>query len=486
MNRKHSIKKMLVYIYILIVFSLFIGNLFSYESYKKFNEISKEVNQRVYEIKDLVNTNSKIDTALSNFAFSKDTIYIDQIYGNYQDLVLFTVKFQDKVYDRTSFLYLENIEYILENDYTDLLEKTIWSIRGVDEEQTQTNYYEYKRINQYINIYFEMLFDRELEHSRRIQNDIDKLFDEMNIRIIFFLVINLLFILSIGIGYGKRLLNNLKKLTDVAEEVSKGNFNVPKIELNSDDETSLLAEAFNKLISNTKLLISKIKENADFEVMLHKEEVEKSKVEVLLNQAKLKGLQAQINPHFLFNTLNVIAKTAILEDADDTCMLIESVSDMLRYNLKNIDTIITINEEILNIKNYILIQKTRFGERVKFKIDIKKDILNITIPFLTLQPIVENAFMHGVENLKEGGIIKVYSEIIKNDKYLIVEDNGVGMDKQSIESLLIDNTIKSHSTGIGISNVKKRLELFYDSNDIMFIESKIGIGTKVFIKLLEN
>ena len=74
----------------------------------------------------------------------------------------------------------------------------------------------------------------------------------------------------------------------------------------------------------------------------------------------------------------------------------------------------------------------------------------------------------------------------KNDKYLIVEDNGVGMDKKSIEGLLTDNTIKSHSTGIGISNVKKRLELFYDSNDIMFIESEIGIGTKVFIKLLEN
>ncbi|MDM8534111.1 histidine kinase [Clostridiaceae bacterium HSG29] len=486
MNRKHSIKRSLFLISILIIISLVIGNLFSYISYRKFNSISKKVNERVYEIKDMVKTNSNIDTALSNFALSKDTSYMDVIFNNYQDLKILIKEYKNEVYDRKSCLYLENIEYILDNEYYNILESTIWSIRGVNEDMIQNNYYEFKKLNQYVNIYFDLLFEKELDYSREIMLDMDKISSQINYRIIVLLFISLLFIFIIGISYGRRLLANLKKLTDVAEEVSGGNFNVEKIELNSDDETALLAEAFNKLIENTKLLIIKIKENANFEVMLHKEESEKAKVEVLLNQAKLKGLQAQINPHFLFNTLNVIAKTAILEDADDTCMLIESVSDMLRYNLKNIDTVITINEEIINLQNYILIQKARFGERVKFEIDIENEVLNFKIPFLTLQPIVENAFMHGVEDLEEGGIIKVYSANIKHKKYLVVEDNGNGMDEDKINSLLTDNTITSHSTGIGISNVKRRLEFFYNSTDTIFIESQIGVGTKVLVKLKEN
>jgi len=486
MNRRHSIKRSLFLISILVIISLVVGNLFSYISYRKFNSISKKVNERVYEIKDMVKTNSNIDIALSNFALSKDTSYMDVIFNNYQDLKSLIKEYQNEVYDRKSCLYLENIEYILDNEYYNLLESTIWSIRGVNEDMIQTNYYEFKKLSQYVNIYFDLLFEKELEYSRKITLDIDKIAAQINLRIIVLLFISLFFIFFIGISYGRRLLANLKKLTDVAEEVSGGNFNVEKIELNSDDETALLAEAFNKLIENTKLLIIKIKENADFEVMLHREESEKAKVEVLLNQAKLKGLQAQINPHFLFNTLNVIAKTAILEDADDTCLLIESVSDMLRYNLKNIDTVITINEEIINLQNYILIQKARFGERVKFEIDIENEVLNFKIPFLTLQPIVENAFMHGVEDLEEGGIIKVYSLNIEHKKYLVVEDNGNGMDEDTINSLLTDNTITSHSTGIGISNVKRRLEFFYNSTDTIFIESQIGVGTKVLVKLKEN
>ncbi len=486
MNRKHSIKRSLFLISILIIISLVVGNLFSYISYRKFNSVSKKVNERVYEIKDMVKTNSNIDIALSNFALSKDTSYMDVIFNNYQDLKSLIKEYQNEVYDRKSCLYLENIEYILDNEYYNTLEATIWSIRGVNEDMIQNNYYEFKKLNQYVNIYFDLLFEKELEYSRKVALDMDKIAAQINLRIILLLFISLFFIFFIGISYGRRLLANLKKLTDVAEEVSGGNFNVEKIELNSDDETALLAEAFNKLIENTKLLIIKIKENADFEVMLHREESEKAKVEVLLNQAKLKGLQAQINPHFLFNTLNVIAKTAILEDADDTCILIESVSDMLRYNLKNIDTVITINEELINLQNYILIQKARFGERVKFEIDIENEVLNFKIPFLTLQPIVENAFMHGVEDLEEGGIIKVYSLNVEHKKYLIVEDNGNGMDEDTINSLLTDNTMTSHSTGIGISNVKRRLELFYNSTDTIFIESQVGVGTKVLIKLKEN
>lgn len=486
MKNRHSIKRTLFIIYLAIILSLFIGNLFPYLSYKRYNEVLNDVNDRVYKIKDLVETNSKIDNALSNFASSEDTIYIDQIYNNYQDLNLLIGEFKEKVYDRTSYLYLENIEFILGNDYSNALESTIWSIRGVNEEDIQVNYYEYKRLNQYVNIYLDKLFEKELDYSREIQNNLKSVSKQINLRIFTFLIFNLLLILFFGVSYGKRLLGNIRKLTEVSKEVSKGNFDVEKIELHSNDETEVLADAFNTLISNTKRLISKIKENADFEVMLHKEEAEKSKIEVLLNQAKLKGLQAQINPHFLFNTLNVVAKTAILEDADETCELIESVADMFRYNLNNINKIITIQEEIQNIENYIFIQKARFGDRVDFLINIENEVLTYLIPFLTLQPIVENAFMHGIEDMESGGIIKVYSKEIDNEMYLIVEDNGKGMSNESIQELLNDGEIKSQSTGIGMSNVKKRLEFYYGIKEAIRIESKENTGTKVYIKVLRK
>lgn len=486
MNNKHSIKKTLFIIYLLIIFSMLIGNLFPYISYERYNSVLNDVSERVYDIKDLIETNAKIDVALSNFVFSGDRIYIDQIYNNYQDLIINSNKYKEIVFDEKSYLYLENVENILDNEYSEKLESTIWSVRGVDEEAKQVNYYQFKKVNQYVNIYLQMLFDRELENSRLVKTQLKEVSDEMTARIAIFMFSNLIFILFLGLSYGRRLSNNLKKLTDAAEEVSHGNFQIEKINLDSDDETLILAEAFNKLISNTKSLIHKIKDNANLEVKLHKEEAEKSQMEVLLNQAKLKGLQAQINPHFLFNTLNVIAKTAIIEDADDTCELIENVSDMLRYNLNNIDRIITVNEEINNIENYISIQKARFGERVEFLIDIDSKFLNYHLPLLTLQPIIENAFMHGVEDLENGGKIHVYSTHIEKKDYLVIEDNGVGMRQEKAESLLLEESTTSHSTGIGLNNVRKRLEFYYNREDVMFIKSEVGHGTQVFIQMIDS
>jgi len=161
MNNKHSIKKTLFIIYLLIIFSMLIGNLFPYISYERYNSVLNDVSERVYDIKDLIETNAKIDVALSNFVFSGDRIYIDQIYNNYQDLIINSNKYKEIVFDEKSYLYLENVENILDNEYSEMLESTIWSVRGVDEEAKQVNYYQFKKINQYVNIYLQMLFPFE-------------------------------------------------------------------------------------------------------------------------------------------------------------------------------------------------------------------------------------------------------------------------------------------------------------------------------------
>ena len=159
---------------------------------------------------------------------------------------------------------------------------------------------------------------------------------------------------------------------------------------------------------------------------------------------------------------------------------------MLRYNLNNIDRIITVNEEINNIQNYISIQKARFGERVEFLINIDSKFLNYHIPLLTLQPIIENAFMHGVEDMENGGEIHVYSTQVDNKDYLVIEDNGVGMTQEKAETLLLEESTTSHSTGIGVNNVRKRLEFYYNREDVMFIKSEVGQGTQVFIEMIDS
>ncbi|MGM0378926.1 MAG: sensor histidine kinase [Bacillota bacterium] len=481
MKKNNSLKRTLIVIFILIIISLVISSTFSYFTFQNLQTELNNTTDSIYAIKDLIRLNKQLDSSLSDYAYTKKQIHIQYIYANYQKLLIRIEEFNEKVKNKQSSVYLDNIYTILNNKYIDQLELTISSVRGVDESKIANNYYESKKITKYINTYLNMLLNNELENSRKEQILLKEDISVIVQRVAIILVLNLGLILFIGISYGRNLILNISKLTNVAEEISKGNFDISPIELKSTDETHILAKAFNKLINNTKKLINKIKENAELEVKLHKEELEKSQVQNLLKEAKLKGLQSQINPHFLFNTLNIVSKLAILEDADETSELINNVSDMFRYNLGKLDQNVSVKEEVENIENYIFIQKKRFGNRVKFEIDIDKNIINKKIPFLTLQPIVENAFIHGISELESNAIIKIYSVKKNNKLYLVVKDNGNGMNQSQIDSLLNENDNDGHSTGIGVNNVKQRLEYFHNKNNVLFIESEKNSGTKVYI-----
>lgn len=483
MKKNNSFKKTLVLIYVLIIISLILSNAFSYITFQKLKNDMSSTMDSMYNIKDLIQLNKQLDSSLSEYAFTRNTIYIKYIYDNYQELLNKIDTYQHTIYDEEAAIYMSDIKVILENEYKSLIETTIASVRGVDEEKIGKNYFRSKKVSKYINTYLNMVLNSELEYSRKEQAYLEDKISVIIQRVILVLVLNFSLILFVGISYGRNLVSNISKLTTVAEEVSKGNFEVERINLNSKDETLILAKAFNKLISNTKRLIKKIKENAELEVKLHKEELEKSKMEILLKEAKLKGLQSQINPHFLFNTLNIVSKMAILEDADDTADLINIVSDMFRYNLGQLDKKVSVQEELNNVKNYIYIQKKRFGKRVEVEISVDSDVLNKTIPFLTLQPIVENAFIHGISELEEGGKIDIYSKKEEGTIYLVVEDNGNGMTEDEIDQLLNNDTNEGHSTGIGFNNVQQRLEYFHDEKNVLFIRSIKNVGTKVLIKI---
>jgi sensor histidine kinase YesM len=267
------------------------------------------------------------------------------------------------------------------------------------------------------------------------------------------------------------------QLTKAANELSQGRFN-QQIEVKSNDEIAFLARTFDKMRININDLILEIQQKAQLE-----HELQQSKL--LLKESQFRSLQSQINPHFLFNTLNTLSKKAYLDGAEETSDLIVSVAGLLRYNLKRIDRSVTLFEEVVVLNQYMEIQKARFSDRLQFKSDIDESCLHVKIPGLTLQPIIENAVIHAIEPEENGGTI---SFRIKNDGPRVIieiEDSGKGMSRVKVEQLLKGNVVpnEGHSTGIGFQNVVKRLYLFYGTEELVTIDSREGQGTKVVIQI---
>lgn len=275
--------------------------------------------------------------------------------------------------------------------------------------------------------------------------------------------------------FSRGITKPIKRLSAAAQDISKGKFDGPPVEVNTRDEMRPLSNTFNDMRSNIRTLVKEIEE--------------KSELDQLLRDMELKNLQSQINPHFLFNVLNTISKTAYLEDADRTSDLMDSTAALLRYNLANLDQPTTLSREVDIIHHYFFLQEARFGERVQFETDIDETYLSLAIPHMTLQPIVENAFIHGIESYEAGA--KIQLRIKGDDSCVTVEviDNGVGMGEETRQKLLQmeDRTDavhhRGHSTGLGVKNVMKRLELFYQQTDLFDIKSELNQGTKVTMRL---
>lgn len=193
------------------------------------------------------------------------------------------------------------------------------------------------------------------------------------------------------------------------------------------------------------------------------------------------GLQSQINPHFLFNTLNIIARTSMFENAENTTKLILYLSAIFRYNLESQSDYITLSKEIEITEKYIYIQKYRFGDRLKFDVQCNVNTDQVYVPRFTLQPLVENAIIHGIEPKESGGSlrVKVFS---KNDKIqLRIIDNGTGIPFDRKVKILNSSgdSYKGHTTGIGITNVMTRLRKYLGNDECFKIYSKERLGTIV-------
>lgn len=214
----------------------------------------------------------------------------------------------------------------------------------------------------------------------------------------------------------------------------------------------------------------------------------KADLENLLRAAELKALQSQVNPHFLFNTLNTIARLALLEGAQKTQGVVYALADILRSNLRDLDRLRQLKEEMKTIEDYLHIQNVRFSDRIRTHIEMDPALLDAMIPALILQPLVENAIIHGLEGSSSGGDIYLKAGLADNQQDLKIEviDTGVGVTPERIQEIFQEKkrkTSKGHTTGIGLLNVHKRIQHFYGKQYGLTMQSTPGEGTTVCIHL---
>ena len=232
-------------------------------------------------------------------------------------------------------------------------------------------------------------------------------------------------------------------------------------------EMQVLAEKFDHMVSQVHMMFEEVKET----------EKEKREMEML-------ALQAQINPHFLYNTLNSILWLSELQGADKVTQMLDSLIKVLQYTVDNTKEFVRVRDEVAFIHNYIRILNFRYFERFSFIFDIKEDTLEYEMPRFILQPLVENAVLHGFDNNDLNATVKLSIHLQDGELFLCVSDDGRGMPEEKIREILhTDSSSKKSLNKIGLYNVNQRICLTYGEEYAIHIDSKVGCFTKVTVRI---
>lgn len=275
------------------------------------------------------------------------------------------------------------------------------------------------------------------------------------------LALAIIFIILLFIFISAKITKPIKELDNSMKKVEEGDFNI-KVDINGDKEVVHLAKTFN-------IMVSKIRQLMD-QIVIEQEAKRKS---------ELDALQAQINPHFLYNTLDSIVWMAENGKTQDVITMVTSLARLFRISISRGRNIITVREEIEHAKNYLIIQKIRFKSKFKFNIEVEEKVLQYKTLKLILQPIIENAIYHGIEYMFEEGNITVSAKEVNGKLLYEVTDNGLGIKPDILENILSYNSKENGGAGVGIRNVHERIQLCYGKEYGLEIESELEEGTKV-------
>lgn len=286
---------------------------------------------------------------------------------------------------------------------------------------------------------------------------------------IFISIIAIFMTAALTIKALKSVTNPIRKLCDHTQKVAEGDFSV-RATIGETDEIAVLARSFNDMTEEIGTLIDNIKEQ---QKNLH------------LMETKL--LQAQINPHFLYNTLDTIVWLAEDNQSEEVVSMVTALSEFFRTTLSKGKDFITVEEEEVHVKSYLKIQQFRYQDIMDYEIHIDKEIKDFIIPKLLLQPLVENALYHGAKNKRGKSLISISGYKEGEKLVFVVKDTGKGMKKEILEKLkkdINDAPGENNEIGYGLVNINQRIRHYYGKEYGLFVESEENIGTeaKIMIK----
>lgn len=283
------------------------------------------------------------------------------------------------------------------------------------------------------------------------------------------------------------LVNQLTKpllaLANASNKIAAGDFDVILPPVTSSTEIRAVTNAFNQMVISIRRYIDQVKNSLKAEKEAQEREL---LMETHLKEAQLRYYQAQINPHFLFNSLNAGAQMAMMEDAENTSIFIQNMADFFRYSMKSRESDVELSEEIELVENYVSIMNVRFSGDIHYEKEISCPIDDVRVPCMILQPLVENAISYGIRNISWEGHIQLLVRREKNNIVVQVTDNGAGIPPNRLENIRAGRHVSSNknSNGIGLGNVQERLKLYYNKENLFTIDSQgENQGTTVTLRL---
>ncbi len=284
---------------------------------------------------------------------------------------------------------------------------------------------------------------------------------------------------AVVIRFTGRYIGEIRKIGDAIENYDPDESRSLKVHLNQNDDLYLISHQFNRMVDRNNSLVEALKQKNN-EIQ---EASERQK------NAEIKALEAQINPHFLYNTLDSINWRAIDAGEEEISDMLGILGSLLRYSISNINGIVPLSVEIEWLKKYVFLQRERFNDSFDCVYDVAENCLDYPIYKMLLQPLIENSILHAFRETKEGGIITVKAFIREDQKLQIsIKDNGSGMSCEQLENLRKNILEKKalDSRSIGISNVVNRLKIYYHDEAEIRVESELGYGTELVLVIPET
>lgn len=477
-----SIQTKLLLVFLTITVIVLGVNLYIYFNINNMIENIDKVYESNAVLNELQNGLTLIHYNMENFLDTRDTEAIEGYLRNEQEYQNGLERLNKEILNDSSMIAEKNI-YNMSHRYLEIADMAIEAKRGRNVTRYKEYYEEANELYEQINFCIYSLNNQQFQsnsNNYEILSSALKYSETSNVLILCIVsILNIVLIIFLTRGITKPL----KELAKAAGEVAKGTLDIELSEAVPNDEVGMVTNAFGQMVESLKEYIEQNKRSMEMESAMKERQL---MMEAHLKDARLKYLQAKINPHFLFNTLNAGAQLAMMEGADRTYQYVQNVADFFRYNVKKNNDVVTLRQEIEMVDNYMYIINVRFSGDIHFKKNIDEELINVQVPSMILQPIVENCINHGVRGITWENLIElsVYQE--KQDICISIRDNGIGISKDKINrimhSKLSEADLKDTVNGVGLDNVIGRLRLFFEREDVIEITSEgENQGTEVAI-----